>query len=136
MRKVTLLAILFLCLFSSCTREANNLASVFYKQEDGTLFLVNAESANYINKLELNLEKDTLVLTTHKKLVSASQQFKASLFSKWKIKLDSTHTIKYLKYGDKTIELSEMQSPSKSSIETFYPSIEIFPKEFPYIATE
>ncbi|MBB4045389.1 hypothetical protein [Bacteroides reticulotermitis] len=131
--KVIALLFVFSCLCFSCNQKQDQLVNLFYQKDDGVLFLANTESATYIQKLELNLEKDTLLLTTYKKDVSGSTKFKASLFSKWRVKLDSTFHIKYLKYGDKAVELSELKSPSKDLIQRFYPSIEIQPEKFPYV---
>lgn len=136
MKKIIILSILSLCLCLSCSRKDTNLICLFYTPKNSVLYLTNAKSATYINKLKLNLIKDTLLLTTHKKMLSDSKKFKASLFSKWRIKLDSALVIRYLKYGDKTIKLCEIKSPSSGLIDTFHPSIEILPRTFPYIADE
>lgn len=136
MKRINIIAILSFCsyLCFSCNHKRDQFVNVFYKEDDNVIFLVNTESATYIEKLELNLEKDTLILTTHKKNVFNSNKFKASLFSKWKIKLNSTSGVEYLKYADKTFKLSDIKSPSKDLIERFDPSIEISPRSFPYIA--
>jgi hypothetical protein len=94
---------------------------------------MNGESAKHISQINLDLRQDTLFIDVFKKMVFLRNSVINSATTNWKIKL--VPDIKFVAFSGKVLPLSELAVyPQKGLEQNYYPSIEIFPKKFPYVA--
>jgi hypothetical protein len=111
----------------------NDFIQLLYNEEDHTLLIVNGESGKYICKVVIDLHQDTLFVNVYKKMAFRRNSIINSAITNWKIKL--IPNVGFIKLGDVLMPLSEIRKyPEEDLIETYYPSIEVFPWKFPYVA--
>jgi hypothetical protein len=107
---------------------------LLYNAKDHTLLISNASSAEHICKVKLDLDKDILSVKVYKKIVSNKPtSIINSATTNWKIKLESN--VSFVRFGNKLMHLSELNTYPKgnSYMYSYYPSIEIYPRKFPYV---
>jgi hypothetical protein len=105
---------------------------LLYNEENRILLIVNGESGKHICKVLIDLHQDTLFVDVHKKMAFRRSSIINSAITNWKIKL--IPDVGFIKLGDVLVPLSKIRKcPKEDLMETYYPSIEVFPKKFPYV---
>lgn len=127
------------CIFSSCGQESTKTTESIYLRFDkkyNILSIWDFESARYINKLDLDLQRDTLIICKASKKLILPPTYRKTVTRKTAavsaVKLLSN--IEYVKYGGELFKLSELEEFSiEEFMETSMSDVIIidYPKKFP-----
>lgn len=116
----------------SCVPNRGN-TSFLYNKNDHTLLILNGDSGLHFSKIELDLNKDTLVISVYKKTVfMASPSVLNGALTEWKIHLKPNTG--FIRFGKTLTPLSKVRTyPTGVVVGYPPPVIEVFPHAYPYV---
>ena len=135
LQKFIIYIIFMFCFLSSCgdISNAKDFTQLRYDKNNHILLIQIFESAKYINKIELDLQQDTLLIDkVSKRTVSFFGEKSIKKTAKCTIKL--LPNVKFVKLGDTLFKLSEIDGYSQEELIEIGCAVNIvFPQKFPYI---